>query len=80
MNINFILLFGCLLMERNKITTPAFRSEHDRINYNISIPNLPLFKNMVVEEIIKCNKKKMQNSNYLMYRFHSIVYLLNWIK
>jgi hypothetical protein len=35
---------------------------------------------MKVKEIIKCNKIKMQNSNYLIYRFNSIVYLLNWMK
>jgi hypothetical protein len=43
-------------MERNKIPLRRLGSEQNGINYNIFIPILPLFKNMGVEKIIKCNK------------------------
>jgi hypothetical protein len=74
--------FRCLDIQwwnRIKLWLHHLGSEQNEINYNIFILILPLFKNMEVEEIIKCNKK-MKNSNYLIYRFQSIVYLSNWTK
>jgi hypothetical protein len=38
-----------------KLSPHHLKSEWNRINYNIFIPILLLFKNMGVEEIIKCN-------------------------
>jgi hypothetical protein len=56
-NTNFIPLFGYQWWNEIKLSLYRLGNEQNEINYNIFILILPLFKNMEVEEIIKCNKK-----------------------